>query len=599
MESPALGGATDRARGSRRPPAALRWRLAAVAVILATAAVALHRLDAAEVCGANEAIEGIFIQQMVEHGALLFPLENGNSPMYKPPLFHWTATALDRLAGARKVSAFNLRLPSALYAIAAVALTIAFAWTALGPSGACLAGLVLAASYQYMGEARIGRVDMALCFFETLALMACLWMLPAPRAAPSAASAQAAAQSGIGAPARSGEIAMRYVFALALGLGVLAKGPVAIILPLAALGLFLLRERRLGELWDLFTPGSLFVAIVVSLSWYAACAMGARYGFLNRQLGSENFGRFFGALGAMPPWYYLKPLLLNSAPLSLFVPFAVAAALLPCGNSLPLSKGRATERSDARTANSSELESAPGNPQEPLPPVPSGKGPGVRSPASPPAPAAAFAARLFATFWVVTVVFFSVAAYKRRAYLLPLWPPAAFLLAWGADVLARRARRARFAPAALGAVCAAMVVFNFFYLPRHERAGCAGGSYAVAAARINRVVGGGEPLYLWGFEEDPAALLFYLDRTAPLIDGKLGDAPPGYVMVPAEVWARARGQALDLTPVLRLEAGGDGFVLLRHGPALAQAPFIICLTAYTDKRILHGGTDRPKWSKSR
>jgi 4-amino-4-deoxy-L-arabinose transferase-like glycosyltransferase len=524
MDSPAFGGATGGA-SARRGPTALGWCLAAAALILAIAAVTLHRLDAAEVCGANEAIEGIFVQQMVEHGVMLFPLENGNSPMYKPPLFHWSATALDRLGGVRKVTAFNLRLPSALYAIAGVALTIGFASTTLGESGAILAGLVLAGSYQYMSEARIGRVDMALCFFETLALMSCLWMLPATRAAPSDAPARADARGA----ARSGEVGLRYLFALALGLGVLAKGPVAIILPLGAIGVFLMRERRLGELWELFTPGSVFVAIIVSLSWYVACAVGRRYGFLGRQLESENIGRFFGALGSMPPWYYVKPLLLNSAPLSLLVPFAVAAALTFYGP-LPLSEGRARERSSDR---------------------------------------ASFAARLFATFWLVTVVFFSIAAYKRRAYLLPLWPASAFLLAWGADVLARRGGWGRIARGALGAVCVAMVVFNFFYLPRHERAGCIGGSYEAAAARINRVVGGDEPLYLYGFEEDPAALLFYLDRTAPLIGGKLGDAPPGYVIVPAQVWARDRGQALDLTPVLTIEAGGDSFLLLRHGPAIA------------------------------
>jgi len=49
---------------------------------------------------------------------------------------------------------------------------------------------------------------------------------------------------------------------------------------------------------------------------------GGRYGFLHRQIGSENVGRFFGSLGAMSPLYYVVPLLLNSAPLSLFVPIA-------------------------------------------------------------------------------------------------------------------------------------------------------------------------------------------------------------------------------------------------------------------------------------
>ncbi|HVB80905.1 MAG TPA: phospholipid carrier-dependent glycosyltransferase [Candidatus Binataceae bacterium] len=500
-----------------RRTALTRWHLAAIAVVLATAATVLHRLDAAEVCGANEAIEGVFVQQMVEHGALLFPLENGSAPMYKPPLFHWTATALDRIGRVGKVTAFNLRLPSALYAIAGVALTIAFAWAPLGEGGAVLAGMILAGSYQYVSEGRVGRVDMTLCFFETLALMSCLWMLPeAPPASIQDPSA--------------GDVTLRYLLALALGLGVLAKGPVAIILPLGAIGVFLLRERRLGELRDLFTPGSLFVAIVVSFGWYVACAMGRRYGFLDRQLESENLGRFFGALGFMAPWYYLKPILLNSAPLSLMVPFAAAAALRR-----PAADARAASTADAA---------------------------GDR---------ARFDARLLATFWLLTVIFFSVAAYKRRAYLLPLWPSSAFLLAWGADEVARRSRWGRVARAALVALCAGLMAFNFVYLPRHEAAGCEGGSFQAAAAQINRTVGSDEPLYLYGFGDDPAPLLFYLDRDAPLVGGKLGDAPPGYVIVPETVWDEHASEALDLKPVLNVEAGGDKLLLLRRGGAIGMA----------------------------
>jgi 4-amino-4-deoxy-L-arabinose transferase-like glycosyltransferase len=509
---------TSTSSGAReRRTAPTRWHLLAAGVVLAAAALILHRLDAAEVCGANEAIEGVFVQQMVEHGVLLFPLENDSAPMYKPPLFHWTATALDRIGGIRRVDAFNLRLPSALYAIAGVALTIAFAWTPLGERGALLAGMILAASYQYVSEGRVGRVDMTLTFFETLAMMSCLWMLSAT--AP-AESAEKSAEPG------SGRVAMRYLFALALGLGVLAKGPVAIMLPLGAIGVFLLRERRLAELGGLFTPGSLFVAIVTASGWYVACAMGRRYGFLGRQLESENFGRFFGALGFMAPWYYVKPILLNSVPLSLIVPLAAAAAL----------------RRPAESPNADARE--------------------VR---------ARFDARLFATFWLLTVIFFTVAAYKRRAYLLPLWPSSAFLVVWGAGEIARRGRWGRVAQSGLVALCAALITFNFVYLPRHEAAGCAGGSFSGAAAEINRTVGSDEPLYLYGFGDDPAPLLFYLDRDAPRVEGKLGDAPPGYVLVPQGVWQEHESEALDLKPVLNVDAGGDKLLLLRRGGAIGMA----------------------------
>jgi 4-amino-4-deoxy-L-arabinose transferase-like glycosyltransferase len=513
MSSPPLTSRTTGPAPPRRM-ALTRWHLAAAAVVLVTAALTLHRLGAAEVCGANEAIEGVFVQQMVEHGVLLFPLENGSAPMYKPPLFHWSAAALDRIAGAKRVTAFNLRMPSALYAIAGVALTIAFAWTPLGEGGAILAGLILAAAYQYVSEGRVGRVDMTLCFFETLAMMICLWMLPAtPANEPAAPSA--------------GKTALRYLFALALGLGVLAKGPVAIVLPLGAIVVFLLRERRLGELRDLFTPGSLLVVIVSSLGWYVACAMGRRYGFLGRQLESENFGRFFGALGFMAPWYYLKPILLNSMPLSVMVPFAAGAAL----------------RRPAQIGSSAETRQQ----------------------------RARFNARMLATFWLLTVIFFTVAAYKRRAYLLPLWPSSAFLLAWGADEIAQRSRWGHIARGALVVLCAELVAFNFIYLPHHEVAGCAGGSFQAAAAQIDRTVGIDEPLYLYGFGDDPAPLLFYLDRDAPRVEGKLGDAPPGYVIVPQSVWDEHESEALDLKPVLNVEAGGDKLLLLRRGGAIGMA----------------------------
>ena len=99
---------------------------------------------------------------------------------------------------------------------------------------------------------------------------------------------------------------------------------------------------------------------------------------------------------------------------------------------------------------------------------------------------------------------------------------------------------------------------------------CAGDSPREAAMEIDRIVGGGEPLYLYGFGEEPAPLLFYLDRDAPPVGGKLGDAPPGYVIVPAQVWRQHKDEALDLTPIFQSTSGRPPIVLLRHGKALAS-----------------------------
>ncbi len=148
---------------SSASPSHKRGLILAVASVAVAAALVLNRLEAAGVCGANEAVEGIFVQQMVEHGKVLFPLENGHSPMYKPPLFHWTATAVDHLLGVKKVTAFNLRLTAALYAVAGVILTISFSRNFIGYDGAWLAGLIVCGSYQYIEQREEHMAGSATC----------------------------------------------------------------------------------------------------------------------------------------------------------------------------------------------------------------------------------------------------------------------------------------------------------------------------------------------------------------------------------------------------------------------------------------------------
>jgi len=499
------------------PPAAAILTIAVVIAVLT-----LHRLGAGDVCTGNEAVEGVFVQQMVEHGHFMFPVANGDVPMYKPPLFHWTAAAIDRLFDIRKVTAANLRLPSALYAIAGALLTMLFAYEILGRDVAVLAGLALAGSYQYVSQGRFGRVDMTLCFFESLALFAFLWWLP-----------RDPASSGPGARFESNLPAL-YLMAAALGLGVLAKGPVGAMLPGVSILIFMIAEHRGRQILAMLDPGAIIVGAAVASSWYLACYFGGRVAFLNRQLDTENIGRFFGSLGAMAPWYYLKPALLNSAPLSLLVPIAAVWALLT----------RHRQDSTSPPANAGDL--------------PAGS---ARSRA---------AVRLFAIFYFATVIFFSIAAYKRRAYLLPVWPAAAVMLAWWIVTVPPLAFR-RTATRAFAALCAGLVVFNFAYIPGMEVRTCRDDSFRPAAEEIARVVVPADPLYLYGFQEEVAPLLFYLDRDAPVLQGRLGDAPPGFVIVPADVWRTRQRDALDFEPVLTSDHGNRSLILLKRGKSYAAA----------------------------
>jgi len=483
----------------RRP-----W-LAFTVIIVFALALTTYKLGACGICKGNEAVEAIFIQQMVEHGKVLFPAVNGGSPMYKPPLFHWTATAIDRLLGVHKVTPFNFRLPAALYTTAGVVLTIGFAYGILSTDGAILAGLTLLAAHQYIRLGRMGRVDMTLTFFETLALFAFWWWLDKP--------------SGTGARARGG--AMLYLAGAAMGLAMLSKGPVGALLPGLSMGIFLLTEGRMREALKRVTPGPVVAAILIGASWYVAGYLGAKHALLDRQIGSENFGRFFGTLGSSPPWYYLGPLLFSSLPVSILVPFAVGAAWFSGG-------GASTGQGDTSPKRGRQ------------------------------------AVKLLAIFWLVTLLFFSIAAYKSRWYLLPMWPAAAVILAWWITRLGGWYGR-RLVEGGFAAACVAVALFNLFFIPHQEARECARYGYRATAAGIRRVVGDAQPLYAAGFvDEDFAPLLFYLDRDAPFISTNLSQAPSGYIIVPADFWQTHKNDAPGFEVVLQSSEGRRKPVLLRH-----------------------------------
>ena len=515
--------------------------LAGITLLLAL--LTLNRLGASDVCGGNEAAMAVYVQQMVEDHKLLFPLDNCTIPMYKPPLYHWTATGLAHLLDERTATPFNLRLPSAVYAIGGAVLTMAFAASLLGLRGAILAGLILCGSYQYVSQARIGLVDMTLTFCETLALYTffCWFELYHDSAVTTRRRAL-----------------LHYLFAIVMGLGVLAKGPVGAILPGAAILLFLITQRNWPPLKALFKLGPLIVGGAIAASWYLACLIGRRYDFLHLQIGSENFGRFFGSLGSMSPLYYVRPLVLNSLPLSLIIPIAVVKALIPRSSASQGARGDDTLQSGALGDRSDR---------------------------------ANLAARFLAFFWIVTVIFFNLAAYKRRDYLLPLWPAAAFLLAWWiVDCVVPwfSPPRGTMIYRTAVATCLILAGANFLYIPAYELHTCgvpftpaalfrwpsngfAGESsadagqvksYRAAAAQINQLTTQDAPLYTFGFQDALEPLVFYLDRCARPLPRPLTAPADGYVIVPAQAWARASTHTSGLAPVATIPFDNQELVLL-------------------------------------
>ncbi len=90
-----------------------------------------------------------------------------------------------------------------------------------------------------------------------------------------------------------------------------------------------------------------------------------------------------------------------------------------------------------------------------------------------------------------------------------------------------------------------------------------------AATEIARVVAPEDPLFIYGLGEEAAPLLFYLDRDAPELHGKLGDAPAGFIILPAHVWKLHQLEAPDFEPVLTSDHGNIHLVLVNRGTSYA------------------------------
>jgi 4-amino-4-deoxy-L-arabinose transferase-like glycosyltransferase len=165
-----------------------------------------------------------------------------------------------------------------------------------------------------------------------------------------------------------------YLFSLLLACAFLSKGPVGVILVTAPIVGFLVWRRDWQGFQMLLQPGPLTFFGVLAGGWCVLALWGAGEEFWRIQVMEENVARFAGGIDRMSPFYYIGPLLGGFAPWSLLLPFAVWRAC-------------------------KEREHEPGP--------------------------------FFLTlWWISTVLFFQLAAYKRARYLLPTLPPAALVVGW-------------------------------------------------------------------------------------------------------------------------------------------------------------------------
>jgi 4-amino-4-deoxy-L-arabinose transferase-like glycosyltransferase len=248
---------------------------------LAWLLLALHRLGDDAIVGDDEARE-VGIVQDVLAGHWLWPLFNRDLLPDKPTLSHWLAALACTPAGFSETA---VRLPSVLAAAGTIWWTVEFGSRLLGAPAGLAAGIALATTRSLFAHARVARPDTLLVLLLSLAL-GCAWRWWTTGSRRHATAALAL-----------------------LGLGAMAKGPVAPALFAAAFGLFLLWQRDLRRGLQLCTPAGITAFVVLGLGWYALAWAGWGHTFVEQHLIGRYVRNLAGGLAtghaySPKPWYF-------------------------------------------------------------------------------------------------------------------------------------------------------------------------------------------------------------------------------------------------------------------------------------------------------
>lgn len=272
-------------------------------------------LGAIGLVGPDEPRYAWIARAMAETGDWVTPRLYGQPWFEKPILFYWAAAVGFRLHLSVEWAA---RLPSAL---AAFAVALAIAW--LGrkyyggnlsslSSPALLAPLLFSTSVAAIGFARAATPDMLFSASIALTMASASAVFRDAGALRSEPNAVPAASHGALLPL--------ILFGAFLGLGVLAKGPAAIVLAGGAITLWAIATGQWRTAFRAAHPMAIGAFCVVALPWYILCAL-RNPDFIRVFIFQHNFQRYLTPLfqHRQPFWFFGPILLLALLPWTVLV----------------------------------------------------------------------------------------------------------------------------------------------------------------------------------------------------------------------------------------------------------------------------------------
>jgi len=339
------------------------WQLICL-IILILLPLFLLRLGQSSLWDTDEGVYAEISREMVLRNDYINTYYNYAPRFDKPPLMFWVTAFFYQLFG---VSEYTTRTGVVLFGILNIILIYYFTLKLFNKRTALLSALIMGTGFQFLIQSRIFYMDIPLTFFIMLSLYTFYTGYHDNR---------------------------RYylLMGIAMGLGTLVKGPVALILPGVIVFFYLGPKGFFREFKSIWTWLTFLLYLVVALPWHILqwSSFGDR--FTGGLFGYHMFKRFLTPIEShgAPIYYYILIIILGLLPWSAFIPWIYS-----------IIKEKWTQKKD--TFN------------------------------------------LLIIWFSVVFVFFSIARTKLPGYILPVYPVFSMLIAYRWDqVLKQEYKKARF-----------------------------------------------------------------------------------------------------------------------------------------------------------
>jgi 4-amino-4-deoxy-L-arabinose transferase-like glycosyltransferase len=334
------------------------WLLIAVAVVW------FSNLEYRKLIKPDEGRYAEIPREMVASGDWVTPRLNDLKYFEKPPLQYWATATAYTVFGQHQ---WTSRLWTALTGFAGILLAWFAGLRLFGRRAAYYAATLLGSSMLYVLMAHIDTLDMGVTFFITLGIFGLLL--------------------GQNTTDKKAQRNWMVVAWAALALAVLSKGLMGVVLPGAALFIYMVVQRDFSVLKRMHWLPGLAVFLLITAPWFYL-VMKANPEFFQKFFIYEHYTRFTTKdLGRYQPWYYFVPVLLTG-----MLPWTVLMFDT-------LFKTWRTSKLPAAESPVADSRSKPFN-----------------------------AARFLLVWAVFIYLFFTVSGSKLPSYLLPMFPALALLM---------------------------------------------------------------------------------------------------------------------------------------------------------------------------